>query len=56
MLRAKYRNGSKATLSTPPGDVRFTPESDRLVRSSEVTLCAISDQSAPQQDLGKLEL
>jgi len=24
-------------------DVRFTPNSDRLLRSSEVTLCAISD-------------
>jgi hypothetical protein len=30
-------------------DVRFTPESDRLLRSSEVSLCAKSDQSAPQQ-------
>jgi hypothetical protein len=31
------------------GDVRFTPESDRLLRCREVTLCAISDQNAVQQ-------
>ena len=31
-------------------DVRFTPESDRLLRCREMTLCAISDQSALQQD------
>ena len=30
-------------------DVRFTPESDRLLHCREVTLCAISDQSAVQQ-------
>jgi hypothetical protein len=30
-------------------DVRFTPESDRLLRCRELTLCAISDQSALQQ-------
>jgi hypothetical protein len=31
-------------------DVRFTPESDRLLQRREMTLCAISDQSAPQQN------
>jgi hypothetical protein len=31
-------------------DVRFTPESDRLLHCREVTLCAISDQSAVQQN------
>jgi hypothetical protein len=30
-------------------DVRFTPESDRLLRCREMTLCAISDQSAPHK-------
>jgi len=30
-------------------DVRFTPESDRSLRSSEMTLCANNDQSATQQ-------
>jgi hypothetical protein len=30
-------------------DVRFAPESDHLLRSSEMTLCAISDRSAVQQ-------
>jgi len=30
-------------------DVCFTPESDRLLRCRETTLCAISDQSAVQQ-------
>jgi len=29
--------------------VRFTPNSDRLLRSSKVTLCAISDHGAAQQ-------
>jgi hypothetical protein len=32
-----------------PADVRFTPNSDRLLRCREMTLCAISDQSAVQQ-------
>jgi len=41
--------GLKATPLTLCGDVRFTPESDRLLRRREVTLCAISDQSAAQQ-------
>jgi hypothetical protein len=30
-------------------DVRFTPESDHLLRSSEMSLSANSDQSASQQ-------
>ena len=30
-------------------DVRFAPQSDRLLRCREMTLCAISDQSALQQ-------
>jgi hypothetical protein len=30
-------------------DVRFTPESDRLLRRGRCPLCAITDQSAPQQ-------
>jgi hypothetical protein len=30
-------------------DVGFTPNSDRSLRRREMTLCAISDQSAPQQ-------
>jgi hypothetical protein len=33
-------------------DVRFTPNSDRLLRCHEVTLRAISDQSALQQEAG----
>jgi hypothetical protein len=31
-------------------DVRFAPESDRLLRCRELTLWAIIDQSAAQQD------
>jgi hypothetical protein len=31
-------------------DVRFTPNSDRLLRCREMTLCANTDQSAPQQN------
>jgi hypothetical protein len=30
-------------------DVRFTPESDRSLRRREMTLCAITDQSAVHQ-------
>jgi len=41
--------GSKASFLTLCGDVRFTPESDQLLRCREMTLCAISDQSAVQQ-------
>jgi hypothetical protein len=33
-------------------DVRFTPESDRLLQRREMTLCAISDQSALQHLVG----
>jgi hypothetical protein len=32
-------------------DVRYSPVSDRLLRCHEVTLCAISDQSAVQKTL-----
>jgi hypothetical protein len=32
-----------------PADVRFYPNSDRLLRRREMTLCANSDQSAAQQ-------
>ena len=38
------------SFSTPSGHVRFTPESDRLLRRHEMTLCAISDRSASQQN------
>ena len=31
-------------------DVRYAPESDHLLRSSEMTLCANTDQSAVQLD------
>jgi len=30
----------------PPGHVGFSPNSDRLLHNSEMTLCANSDQSA----------
>jgi hypothetical protein len=33
-------------------DVRYYPKSDRLLRCSEVSLCANSDQSAAQQTSG----
>jgi hypothetical protein len=33
-----------------PADVRFTPESDHLLRRREMTLCANTDQSAAQQN------
>ena len=38
-------------LRAPPQffDVRFTPNNDRSLRRREMTLCANSDQSAPQQ-------
>jgi hypothetical protein len=39
----------KSVISGALADVRFTPESDRLLRRREMTLCAISDQSAVQQ-------
>ena len=40
---------TKADIALRSRDVRFTPKSDRLLRGSEMTLCAISDQSAAQQ-------
>ena len=40
----------KSVVSDLCGDVRFTPESDRSLRCREMTLCAISDQSAAQQN------
>jgi len=46
----KCRDGSKATMSVPRHDVRYSPNSDHLLRGSKVTLCAISDQSAMQQN------
>jgi len=42
------RFGSKASFLAPSGDVRFYPQSDRLLQRREVTLCAISDHSAVQ--------
>jgi hypothetical protein len=42
--------GSKAGIVPCGTDVRFTPNSDRLLRRREMTLCAISDQSAVQQN------
>jgi hypothetical protein len=39
----------KSVILGAPADVRFTPDSDRLLRCREMTLCAISDQSAVQQ-------
>jgi len=36
---ATWRNGSKAAFPTQSSDVRFTPESDRLLRCREMTLC-----------------
>jgi hypothetical protein len=35
-------------------DVRFAPDSDRLMRCSEVTRCAINEQSAAQQFGGSI--
>jgi hypothetical protein len=37
MIRVKCRFGSLATISAPCGDVRFTPESDRLVHRRKAT-------------------
>jgi hypothetical protein len=51
-LAAHVRFGSFSTISVTWLDVRFTPNSDRLLRRREVTLCAISDQSAVQQNCG----
>jgi hypothetical protein len=51
----KCRNGSKTSFPTRSRDVRFTPESDRLLRRKEMTLCAISDQSAVQQNSASLD-
>ena len=42
-------SGSFSTNSVYLRDVRFTPERDQMLRGSKMTLCAISDQSAPQQ-------
>jgi hypothetical protein len=44
------RNGSKASFPTRTCHVRYYPNSDRLVQRREMTLCAISDQSAAQQN------
>jgi hypothetical protein len=38
------------SLAKAPRDVRYYPKSDRLLRRRKVTLCAISDQSAAQQN------
>jgi hypothetical protein len=48
-LGAHVRYGSKATISGYPRDVRFTPNSDRLLRCREMTLCAKSRHYAVQQ-------
>jgi len=40
----------KSVVSDLCGDVRFTPESDRSLRCREMTLCAVSDRSALQQN------
>src|SRR6516164_156027 len=47
----KCRNRSFASLLAPRPDVhvRFTSNSDRLLRRREMTLCANTDQSAVQQ-------
>jgi len=39
----------KGDLFGPLFDVRFIPESDRLLRRREMTLWCLSDQSASQQ-------
>ena len=38
-----------SVVSGALADVRFTPNSDRLLRCREMTVCAISDQNAVQQ-------
>jgi hypothetical protein len=49
ILRRECRFRVKSRHSGRGTDVRYYPESDRLLRRSEMTLCANSDQSAPQQ-------
>jgi len=43
------RRGQERRFGRPWADVRFAPQSDRLLRRREMTLCAINDQSAVQQ-------
>jgi hypothetical protein len=42
----KCRNGSKATFSVPLADVRFTPESDRLLPFTSFSAAAIPGPGA----------
>ena len=55
-LRSASINGGKPTRWSKSGHaaglghVPFTPKSDRLLRCREMTLCAISDRSALQQN------
>jgi hypothetical protein len=44
----------KSVIFSVCPDVRFTPNSDRLLHCHKVTLCAINDQSAAQQNTGLL--
>jgi hypothetical protein len=41
--------GQQRRFESPAVDVRFAPESDRLLRRREVTRRAIRDQNASQQ-------
>jgi hypothetical protein len=44
ILRRECRFRVISVISSRGTDVRFTPNSDRLLRGSEVTLCAISER------------
>ena len=44
------REGSKADIAPCGTHVRYYPQSGRLLRCHEMTLCAITDQSAVQQN------
>jgi hypothetical protein len=47
--RAEVSLWSMASRWAPSFEVRFNLQSDRLLRRREMTLCAITDQSASQQ-------
>ena len=51
MGMADVRFGSKVDIVPCGTDVRFTPNSDRMLRCRKVSLSAISDQSAPHKKM-----
>jgi hypothetical protein len=53
-IAVEWARSTLASFLAPAADVRFAPKSDHLLRRSEMTLCAISDQRA-QQHFGEVK-